>query len=71
MPKQKKQALDLTAMLILIVLCASWGLQTVTIKVANSGISPLLQGGIRSTGATLLLWLWMALRREPVSRTGP
>jgi drug/metabolite transporter (DMT)-like permease len=62
----KKQALDLTAMAILVVLCASWALQQVTIKVANHGVSPILQSGIRSVGATVLVWIWMAVRREPI-----
>ena len=53
-------------MVILVVLCASWGLQQVTIKFANQGVSPLLQSGIRSVGATVIIWLWMAVRREPI-----
>jgi drug/metabolite transporter (DMT)-like permease len=59
------QKLDITAMAMLVVLCASWGLQQVTIKVAISGVPPLLQSGIRSVGATIFIWVWMAVRREP------
>ena len=62
----RKQALDLTAMAMLVVLCASWALQQVTIKVANHGVSPILQSGIRSVGATVLVLIWMALRQEPM-----
>ncbi len=62
--KKENQILDLTAMTILLVLCVSWGLQQVAIKVANRGISPLFQAGIRSVGATVLIWIWMAVRRE-------
>ncbi len=62
----KNQVLDLTAMVILVVLCASWALQQVAIKVASHGVSPILQSGIRSVGAAILVWLWMALRREPL-----
>ena len=58
------QVLDLTAMIILLFLCMSWGLQQVAIKVANRGISPLFQAGIRSVGATVFIWIWMAVRRE-------
>ncbi|MFH2219482.1 MAG: DMT family transporter [Pseudomonadota bacterium] len=61
-----KKKLDLAAMTMLVVLCASWGLAQVAIKVANRGISPLFQSGIRSVGALVLLWLWMSVRREPV-----
>jgi drug/metabolite transporter (DMT)-like permease len=62
----EKQVLDRSAMAILVVLCASWALQQVTIKVANRGISPILQSGIRSAGAAVLVWIWMASRREPM-----
>lgn len=62
--KKENQILDLTAMTILLVLCVSWGLQQVAIKVTNRGISPLFQAGIRSVGATVLIWIWMAVRRE-------
>jgi drug/metabolite transporter (DMT)-like permease len=58
--------LDFTAMGILLVLCASWGLQQVAIKVANHGVSPLLQSSIRSMGGTVLIWIWMMVRREPM-----
>lgn len=58
--------IDVLAFALLILLCASWGLQQVTIKVANSGVPPLLQSGIRSAGATLLIFLWMIGRRESV-----
>jgi drug/metabolite transporter (DMT)-like permease len=64
--KNHKQILDLTAMATLCVLCASWGLAQVSIKVAIAGVPPLLQSGIRSVGATVLLWILMAVRREPV-----
>jgi drug/metabolite transporter (DMT)-like permease len=62
----KNQVLDLTAVVTLVVLCASWALQQVAIKVANDGVSPILQSGIRSIGATVLLWIWMAVRRKPM-----
>jgi drug/metabolite transporter (DMT)-like permease len=60
----QKQALDVFAMAVLLVLCASWGLQQVSIKIVNQGISPLIQAGIRSAGATILLLIWMVARRE-------
>jgi drug/metabolite transporter (DMT)-like permease len=61
---QKKDALDLTAILVLVLLCVSWGLQQVTVKIANQGISPIWQAGIRSIGSTILLLIWMAARRQ-------
>ena len=61
---QKKDALDLTAILVLVLLCVSWGLQQVTVKIANQGISPIWQAGIRSIGSTILLLIWMAARGQ-------
>ncbi|HEY45531.1 MAG: multidrug DMT transporter permease [Anaerolineae bacterium SM23_ 63] len=62
----RKQTLDLTAMAILVILCASWALQQVTIKVASQGVSPVLQSGIRSIGAVILILIWMTVRQEPI-----
>ncbi len=62
---RRREALDIRASLILVILCASWGGQQVAIKVANQGISPMLQAGIRSACAAVLLGLWMRFRREP------
>ncbi|RPH52240.1 MAG: DMT family transporter [Desulfobacteraceae bacterium] len=63
---QKSSVLDLKAIVLLTVLCASWGLQQVTIKIANQGVSPILQSGIRSVGAAILVWIWMTACREPL-----
>jgi len=48
----------------MVLLCALWGVQQVAVKVANSGISPILQAGLRSAGAVLLLWAWSAWRGQ-------
>jgi len=60
----KDKSIGLTTMMVLVVLCASWGLQQVAIKVAIHGISPLLQSALRSAGGTILVWIWMVARRE-------
>ncbi|MBU1181542.1 MAG: DMT family transporter, partial [Proteobacteria bacterium] len=65
-PAKKSRVLDLKAMVLLTVLCASWGLQQVTIKIANQGVSPILQSGIRSIGDAILVWIWMKAHREPL-----
>ena len=54
----RRAHLDGTAVVLMVVLCATWGVQQVAVKVANAGVSPLLQAGIRSAGATVLVWLW-------------
>jgi drug/metabolite transporter (DMT)-like permease len=65
-PILNNQVLDFKAMIFLVVLCASWGIQQVAIKIAIPGVSPLFQSGIRSIGATLLVLFWMKVRKEPV-----
>src|SRR6202171_2169554 len=51
-------------------LCALWGFQQVTIKIANNAISPAFQSGLRSLGALLLLLLWCAVRGIPLFARG-
>jgi drug/metabolite transporter (DMT)-like permease len=53
---------------ILLLCCVVWGLNQVAIKISISGISPLLGAGLRSLVAAVLLWLWCALRGEPLFR---
>ena len=48
----------------LLVLCMSWGLQQVVIKMALTDISPVMQAALRSIGATVLLTAWALLRRD-------
>lgn len=64
--KHPHDKLDALAVALMGVLCASWGLQHVAIKITNRGISPLMQCGIRSLGAGILVWVWMAIRRQPL-----
>jgi drug/metabolite transporter (DMT)-like permease len=47
---------------MMIVLCMCWGFQQITIKVATAGISPIMQAGLRSIIATVLLLVWVQLR---------
>jgi len=54
--------LDAAAIGLMVILCACWGFNQVAIKIANSGISPLLQAGLRSAGSALLVWGWAAHR---------
>ena len=50
------------AFALMVMLCAVWGFQQITVKIAMAGISPLLQGGLRSAIATLLLLVWAGWR---------
>jgi drug/metabolite transporter (DMT)-like permease len=63
----KPEAIDIRAVVILIILCASWGLQQISIKIAVQSIPPALQGGIRSIGAAGLLYLWLVARGEKMA----
>lgn len=56
------KVLDRFAVILLLGLCVIWGLQQVAIKFALEGISPMMQAGLRSIGATILLCLWMRWR---------
>ncbi|MBU1342144.1 MAG: DMT family transporter [Proteobacteria bacterium] len=64
--KPNNTALDLKGMMLLIILCASWGINQVAIKVAIYSVPPVLQAGLRSIGAALLVVVWMKLRRVPI-----
>jgi drug/metabolite transporter (DMT)-like permease len=61
-----RDALSGIATLCLVGLCALWGLGQVAIKVGNTGISPVLNAGLRSTGAAMLLAIWCRARGIPV-----
>ena len=61
-----KTELDRFAIGLMVILCMTWGLQQVAVKVASAGISPLWQAGLRSFGAALLVWAWAGLRRIPL-----
>jgi drug/metabolite transporter (DMT)-like permease len=57
-----RRAPDATAILLMIGLCVVWGFQQVAIKEANASVPPLLQAGIRSSIATVLVWIWTRSR---------
>jgi drug/metabolite transporter (DMT)-like permease len=59
---QAAGALDARAMLIMVVCCACWGVNQVAVKVANQGISPMLQVGLRSLLAGVLVLAWTRAR---------
>jgi len=57
-----KHELDRFAIGLMVVLCSIWGVQQVAIKVANAGISPVWQAGLRSIGASTIIFLWAMIR---------
>jgi drug/metabolite transporter (DMT)-like permease len=54
--------IDGLAVASLIACCAIWGVNQVAMKVANTGIDPMLQAAVRSVLAGLLLLAWAGLR---------
>lgn len=62
MTAERKTQLDAVAVLTLVGCCAVWGLSQVAAKVTLTQVPPLLQAGLRSLGAALLLLLWSRRR---------
>jgi drug/metabolite transporter (DMT)-like permease len=58
--------LDATAAALVVLICLSWGFNQVSVKLAIHDIPPLLQGTIRSVGATLLVAAWCKWRGMPL-----
>jgi drug/metabolite transporter (DMT)-like permease len=67
----RRDHLDYLAVSLMIFLCFLWGFNQITIKIAGTGISPVLQAGIRSIIATVLLSGWMLARNiRPFQKDG-
>jgi drug/metabolite transporter (DMT)-like permease len=54
--------LDAGAILVVVVLCLSWGFNQVAVKLALPDIPPLTQGLVRSIGAVVVVGAWSRLR---------
>lgn len=63
-----RRAPDSQAVILMVVLCAIWGLQQVAIKSANAALPPVFQAGLRSTIAAVLVWGWARARGTPLFR---
>ena len=59
-----RKALDPQAVGLMLVLCVIWGLQQVVLKATAADIAPILQIGLRSGVAAVLVGLLMAVRGE-------
>jgi drug/metabolite transporter (DMT)-like permease len=58
MSTERKAQLDAAALLTLVSCCTIWGVAQVAAKVTLTEVPPLLQAGLRSLGAAVLLLLW-------------
>lgn len=56
------ERLDATAIFAVTACCAIWGVNQVAIKIANAGISPVLQVGLRSVLALVFVLAWARAR---------
>ncbi|HLH50030.1 MAG TPA: DMT family transporter [Roseiarcus sp.] len=61
---QSSKPLDRFAVAVMLVLCASWGLQQISAKAALVDFAPITQAALRSIGASLAVGAF-ALWREP------
>ncbi len=71
---ERKDHLDARALIVLLMCCAIWGVSQVAAKLTLVEVPPLLQAGVRSVGAALLLLLWSrwrGLRMGGADGTGP
>jgi drug/metabolite transporter (DMT)-like permease len=59
---------DTFAIVLMIALCAIWGMQQVAIKQANTALAPFFQAGLRSAIAAVLVCGWARLRGTPLFR---
>ena len=62
-----RQGADSRALQLMVLLCALWGLQQVGIKLAAADMPPLVQVGLRSGIAAVLVLLYMRWRRQPLT----
>ena len=60
--RERKEHLDGLAVGLLIACCLFWGFQQILIKTTVGEVPPLWQAALRFVGATVLLWIWCALR---------
>ncbi len=63
-----RRPVDTTGAALMTLLCLLWGFTYVFSKLAAADISLVLQGGLRSVIAALLLLVWARARRIPIFR---
>ena len=62
-----RRALDGQVIALMTGLCAIWGFQQVAIKAGAVDMAPMLQLGVRSAIAAVLVWLLVLVRGERLS----
>lgn len=59
---QRQARLDAVAVSAMVILCLLWGTQQVVIKLTATDVTPVMQAGLRSAIASLLLFAWLRFR---------
>lgn len=62
---ERKDRIDTFGAVALVGFSALLGFNQVVIKVVNEGLQPVFWAGLRSAGAAMILWAWMAARGRP------
>jgi len=65
-PRVSTRPLDALGVGGLLACCAIWGVNQVAMKIANEGISPVFQAGLRSVLVAILVLLWALTRGIPL-----
>lgn len=60
--------IDLTALMLMLLFCASWSVQQVAAKLAMPEVPSMVQAAVRSVGGTIAVSLWMLWRSPHVFR---
>ncbi len=68
-PPNLARPLDITAVLLMLLFCASWSVQQVATKLAMPEVPSMIQAAIRSSGGAVAVGLWMLLRTPEVFRS--
>ena len=61
-----RKPVDASAGFLMVLLCALWGCSHVVTKLVAPDVSLLMQAGLRSSLATVLLFLWTRIRGVPL-----
>jgi drug/metabolite transporter (DMT)-like permease len=67
----QRQPVDGSAMGLMVLLCALWGLQQVAIKLAAPDVAPIMQVALRSGLSAALVAGWARWRGQPLRLLGP
>lgn len=70
-PPRTRDRLDAWAVAVVVLLCALWGFQQVSVKLAvQAGLPAVMQAALRSAGAAALCVLWIAAREGRAAAAG-